>query len=198
MNTGSVVWKAGIGAALIIAVCVMWILFAGTSWLDRWVYPIHYREDIIVSSQNYKVDPYLIAAIIRVESNYKTDTKSSKGAVGIMQIMPDTANWIIQKADYSKYTIHELDNRADVNIEVGAWYIRSLYDQFDYNKIAVIAAYNAGPGNVKKWLKSGNWDGSLEQLDAVPFGETRHYVQRVVYYYNKYKKIYSEQEAEGL
>ncbi|MFD2613346.1 lytic transglycosylase domain-containing protein [Paenibacillus gansuensis] len=191
MRSGTAVWTAGIGAAAVVLLAALWILFVGTSWLDRWVYPIHYKEDILVSSRNYKVDPYLIAAIIRVESNYKTDTQSAKGAVGIMQIMPDTAKWIIERADYSKYTMTQLGNRADVNIEVGAWYIRSLYDQFDNNKIAVIAAYNAGPGNVKKWLSQNRWDGTYETLDLIPFGETRHYVQRVVYYYNKYKKIYS-------
>lgn len=174
------------GFLFLIMIC---LLFLGT-WLDRFIYPIHYKEDIMISSQNYDVDPYLIAAIIRVESNYKTSIQSRKGAVGIMQLMPETAKWIISQADYSEHTMQELEHRADVNIEVGTWYVRSLYNQFDNNIIAVIASYNAGPGNVSKWLQNKTWDGSYENIDAIPFGETRHYIQRVIYYYNKYKKIY--------
>jgi soluble lytic murein transglycosylase len=83
-----------------------------------------------------------------------------------------------------------LRHRADVSIEVGSWYLSSLTQQFGQNKIAAIAAYNAGPGNVQKWMNSGVWDGKMETVKQIPFGETRHYVQRVIYYYNKYKDLY--------
>jgi len=167
------------------------ILFYNSSWLGRWIYPIRYEKDIAVSAKNYGVDPVLIAAIIRVETNFNPDKTSKKGAIGLMQLMPDTAKWIVDRAGYAEETAKSL-HRADVNIEVGAWYLRSLFDQFDGNRIAVLAAYNAGPGNARKWLDSGTWDGTLEGIDQIPFGETRHYIQRVLYYYGKYAELYAD------
>ncbi|MFK7697099.1 lytic transglycosylase domain-containing protein [Paenibacillus sp. HJGM_3] len=167
-------------------------LFYNTRLLGTWMYPIKYEKDIRVSATNYNVDPFLIAAIIRVETNFNPEKTSRKGAIGLMQLMPDTAQWIVEKADYADKTVHSLE-RPDVNIEVGAWYLNSLYQQFDSNRIAVLAAYNAGPGNARKWLSSGIWDGTLKNIDKIPFGETRHYIQRVMYYYNKYVKLYDEE-----
>ncbi|WP_166242262.1 lytic transglycosylase domain-containing protein [Paenibacillus turpanensis] len=186
-------------------VIILLILFYNSEWLSRWLYPIPYREDIEISAQNYDVDPMLIAAIIRVESNYKPDTLSKKGAVGLMQVMPDTAEWIVTQAGFADLTNEKLE-RPDVNIEVGAWYIRSLMQQFAKDvqngnvedRIAIVAAaYNAGPGSVRKWLNAKTWDGQVVNLQKIPFGETRHYIQRVLYYYKKYVQIYDEKALEG-
>ncbi|XEC93310.1 lytic transglycosylase domain-containing protein [Paenibacillus tarimensis] len=175
---------------LILFVGLLFILFVNSDWMGRWMYPIHYRDDIRISASNYKVDPYLVAAIIRSETNYKTGRESSKGALGIMQIMPDTARWIADQAGFTDITMDIVHNRADVGIEMGAWYIRLLLDQFNGNPVAAIAAYNAGPGKVNRWLGEAVWDGSLSTVMRIPYGETRHYVQRVNYYYNKYKDLY--------
>lgn len=184
----SIFRKKWILALLLISLLI--ILFYRSQWLAEMIYPIDYRQDIEVSAGNFNIDPFLIAAIIRVESNYKTDVKSKKGAVGVMQLMPDTAKWVVDQAKYSPDTL-QLLHRADVNIEVGAWYLRSLLDQFAGNQTAVIAAYNAGPGNVKKWIQSRVWNGELSDLEQIPFGETRHYIQRVYFYYYKYRSIYA-------
>jgi soluble lytic murein transglycosylase len=175
---------------LLLLIGLIGVLFLNSNWLARMMYPIEFKEDIRASASNYGVDPHLIAAIIRTETNYSTGQVSKKGALGLMQIMPDTADWIFQKADFKNVTEDMLQNRPDVSIEVGAWYLQSLHKQFDQNTVAVIAAYNAGPGNVRKWLDSGKWDGKLDTADQIPYGETRHYVQRVIYYYNKYKDLY--------
>ncbi len=181
-------------------------LFYNSAWLSYWLYPISYKKDIQLSASQHSVDPRLIAAIIRVESNYKPDVVSHKGAVGMMQIMPNTAEWIITEAGYSELTIDKL-KRVDVNIEVGAWYVAALTRQFAedvppndrYNRVAVVAAaYNAGPGNVRKWLNAGTWDGQATQLNRVPYGETRHYIQRVLYYYKKYEQLYTEETLDRL
>ncbi|MCA0754821.1 lytic transglycosylase domain-containing protein [Paenibacillus sp. N4] len=166
------------------------ILFLKSHWLATWMYPVYYKEDIRASASNYGVEPHLVAAVIRSETNFRTGKDSRKGALGLMQIMPDTATWVVQKAGFKEVTEDMLRHRADVSIEVGSWYLNSLMDQFDDNKIAAVAAYNAGPGNVKKWLDTGVWDGELDNVKKIPFGETRHYVQRVIYYYNKYKDLY--------
>ena len=169
------------------------ILYAEQSgWLKQRLYPIAYRDDIRASALAHGVEPHLVAAVIRVESNFRTGRVSSKGALGIMQIMPDTADWIVKRAGYEGVTTDNIRDRADVGIELGTWYLASLLRQFDGNTAAAVAAYNAGPGNVSTWLREGVWDGRLETSGDIPFGETRRYVQRVIYYYNKYKSIYPE------
>ncbi|WP_371264710.1 lytic transglycosylase domain-containing protein [Paenibacillus sp. BC26] len=177
---------------MIITLAFVVLLFVRSEWMSHWMYPVHFREDIVISANNYKLEPHLVAAIIRVETNYKTGVVSRKGAIGVMQLMPDTANWIIQKGGFGKISTEAISNRADVSIEIGAWYLNALNQQFDGNMYTVIAAYNAGPGNVSRWLADGTWDGKLETVDRVPFGETRHYIQRVIYYYNKYKALYPD------
>ena len=167
------------------------VLFYNSTWLGKLLYPIRFEKDIAASAQNYGVDPVLLAAIIRVESNFNPKLISKKGAVGLMQLMPETASWIVEQAGYAAETLNML-HRADVNIEIGAWYLKSLHRQFDNNTIVVLAAYNAGPGNAKKWLETNVWDGTLEHVGQIPFGETRHYIQRVVYYYKKYDWLYGD------
>ncbi|MFF2888481.1 lytic transglycosylase domain-containing protein [Paenibacillus sp. NPDC057967] len=176
--------------ALVLVLALLAILFLKSDWLASWMYPVYYKEDIRASASNYDLEPHLIAAIIRAESNYVTGRESRKGALGLMQIMPDTAHWVVEKAGFAKVDDDILRHRADVSIEVGAWYLNSLHVQFEQNAVAAVAAYNAGPGNVRKWLEAGSWDGSMDSVKDIPFGETRHYVQRVFYYYNKYKDLY--------
>lgn len=175
---------------LALFVAMLALLFINSSWMGRLMYPIRYTEDIKVSAVNNDVDPYLLAAVIRTETNFRTGQVSSKGALGIMQIMPDTARWIVERAEFSDVSMDDIRDRADIGIELGAWYLHSLHVQFDDNPVAAVAAYNAGPGNVRSWLNTGVWDGRSETSDSIPFGETRNYVQRVIYYYNKYKAIY--------
>lgn len=181
---------------LVIVLVLLAVLFLKSDWMSRWLYPIHYQNDILISADNYGLEPHLLAAIIRVETNYSTDAVSKKGAIGIMQLMPDTAEWIIKKGGFSNVTNESLSSRADISIEVGSWYLKSLNDQFKGNKYMVIAAYNAGPGKVSRWLDDGTWDGQFETVDQIPYGETRHYVQRVIYYYNKYKTLYPDFRAQ--
>lgn len=184
-------------ALLFIAFLIL--LFFQTDWLSRMMYPVKYEQSIRISAGEHGVDPILMTSIIRVESNFKPNLVSAKKATGLMQIMPDTANWIIEQAGYTELTKERLA-QEEVNIHLGAWYIKHLYDYFgNYAKdkpdethmAIVIAAYNAGPGNVEKWLHEGVWDGSLDQSKLIPFGETRHYLQRVMYYYGKYEAIYA-------
>lgn len=167
------------------------ILFLNSSWLSLF-YPIQYKDEIRYHAEFNDLDPRMVAAIIRVETNYKSGAVSKKGALGVMQIMPDTAKWVIEKAKFTDVELERVKEEPATNIEIGTWYLKHLFDQFDGNEIAMIAAYNAGPTNVKNWIKSGKWDGTLEASKDIPFGETRHYVQRVSHYYKQYSKIYDE------
>lgn len=177
---------------LLALVAVLSILFLKSDWLGQWLYPIHYKEDIRASASNYNLEPHLVAAVIRAESNFETGRESRKGALGLMQLMPATADWVVEKAGFEAVNEEILMHRADVSIEVGTWYLNSLKGQFNHNIVVAVAAYNAGPGNVRKWLDDGRWDGELDTVKEIPFGETRHYVQKVIYYYNKYKQLYPD------
>lgn len=155
------------------------------------IYPLSFQDEVKQSSQLYNIDPYLVFAIIQIESNFKYQRVSDKGASGLMQIMPDTAQWVAEQAKYPPAMLGSLEEPS-VNIAIGAWYISYLERKFYNNHYAVIAAYNAGPGNVERWLKENRWDGTYQNLGDIPFGETRHYVQRVLYFYGKYKEIYEQ------
>jgi soluble lytic murein transglycosylase len=167
------------------------LLFFNSNWMS-WFYPIHYKEEIQIQAEEYEVDPFLIAAIIRVESNFKPGKESSKGALGIMQLMPRTATWAMEMAKLPEVSLERIKHEVGPNIQLGAWYYASLSKQFDGNKALAIAAYNAGPGNVRSWMDKGLWDGQLETVKEIPIDQTRHYVQRVLYYYDKYTDIYDE------
>jgi soluble lytic murein transglycosylase len=170
------------------------LLFASilynSNWVGKLMYPIKYREAIDASAVKYGIDPYLIAAIIHVESNFKPELVSKKGAIGLMQLMPDTAKWILAMDGFSSLNMQSLHD-PQANIMIGAKYIDLLNHQFNHNLVQVLAAYNAGPGNVSKWLDAGTWNGKLENIDQIHFWETRKYVDRVVYYYKKYQKTYA-------
>jgi soluble lytic murein transglycosylase len=157
--------------------------------IEKWLYPIKYKAEIDQAVAKYEVDELLIAAVIRAESDFKPHLVSEKGAVGLMQIMPDTAEWAAEQMGVELPSIAQLDD-PQLNIEIGTWYLQSLHQQFEQKHIVAIAAYNAGPTNVRKWLQDGTWDGSMEQLLQIPFGETRHYVKRVDHFYKKYVELY--------
>jgi len=97
--------------------------------------------------------------------------------------------------------------REDVNIRLGAWYLdylSRLFGRYSSGLSAkdamaiVTAAYNAGPGNVERWLREGTWDGTYGNAKRIPYGETRHYVQRVLYYYEKYAAIYADEWEKAM
>lgn len=167
------------------------LLFSNSQWLSVF-YPIHFKDEIRRHAENNELDPFMVAAIIRVETNYQPSKQSKKGALGVMQIMPDTALWVLEKAKLPEVSLDRINHEPETNIEIGTWYLKELSDQFNGNMIAVIAAYNAGPTRVKTWLKTGVWDGSIDTVSSIPLGETRHYVQRVVHYYEQYTDIYKE------
>jgi soluble lytic murein transglycosylase len=167
------------------------ILFMNSTFIGKKIYPIYYQKEIKESAEKHNIDPFLIAAMIRVETNYKYQLESSKGAVGLMQIMPDTANWIAENAGGQPLNAADL-LKPDVNIFMGAWYMNWLSKHYNGNVVYAIAAYNAGQGNVNQWKNNGIWNGLEASVNDIPFGETRHYVQRVLYYFHKYQTLYSK------
>lgn len=156
----------------------------------RLLYPIAYQEEVTRYSRQFQLDPLLVMAIIRAESKFNPYAESKKGAVGLMQLMPDTAKWVAgqMNLEYSSEKLFE----PEFNIAVGCWYLSSLISQYggmDHLAVA-LAAYNGGRTNVNKWLQEKIWDGSISDLDSIPFFETKEYVRIVLKNYEIYKKVY--------
>ena len=146
---------------------------------------IKYQEEIYKYSEEFSLEPELLAALIYVESRFNKSSRSSKGAVGLMQLMPSTAFWIAEEIKYNDFNINDL-NDPEVNIKFGSWYFAYLYQKFDNDLIKAIAAYNAGENNVNNWIDDG-WEGDIDQ--KLPFSETDNFVRRVLSTKDYYKKI---------
>jgi soluble lytic murein transglycosylase len=176
---------------LILFTLLLTFAAVGHPLLNRWIYPLAYEDYILDSAEDMDVDPYLIMAIIRVETKFELDQESRVGAQGLMQLMPETVDEIVRKGKFSP-TFRDYVHDPAINIRMGSWYIAALMREFKGNKIAVMAAYNAGPGNVHKWMNTNVWDGKKETIHKIPYGETRHYIQRVSWYYDKYRQVYGD------
>ncbi|NLM26247.1 MAG: lytic transglycosylase domain-containing protein [Firmicutes bacterium] len=160
----------------------------------QYLYPIHHKEIIYENALEYDLDPFLIAAMIHVESSWRANAVSPKGATGLMQLMPETANWVAEQLGLT--VTQESLTDPKINIKLGSWYLNYLNQQFP-TATAALAAYNGGLGNVHQWLKEERWDGSLETASQIPFWETRAYVHKVIKTWNFYQEIYDYQWDNG-
>jgi len=151
------------------------------------LYPIHYQSDIYRVAESYDLDPYLVAAVVQTESGYDPRAVSSAGAVGLMQLMPGTAEWIVRLDSWQGGAQPELTDPAD-NLELGACYLAFLFGRFVDDARVALAAYNAGQGAVAEWLESAGKD-SLELTD-IPYPETRGFVEKVEHYWELYTRIH--------
>lgn len=154
-------------------------------------YPLMHMDIVEKYCDLYDVDKYLVQSIMRVESFYDEKAISKKGAIGLMQIMPNTGDWVAKKLGLENFSKKDLFD-CEKNIMIGVWYIGYLADRFDGNIDNIIVAYNAGPTNVSKWLADGMLSEDGENLVDIPFEETRKYRSKVSNTYDMYLKIYSE------
>ncbi|MBU5311189.1 lytic transglycosylase domain-containing protein [Tissierella carlieri] len=154
-------------------------------------YPIGYKSMIVEYSKEYDLDPYLVASIINVESKYDKDAISQKGARGLMQISPSTGKWASEVLGIDNYSEDILFD-PETNIRIGTWYLDTLFKEFDYNLELVLAAYNAGSGNVSKWLKDEKYSNDRTSLSIIPFKETEDYLVRVNQNYKVYSTLYKK------
>lgn len=154
--------------------------------------PVPFSNEIEVYSEMYGLDPYLVAAIIKIESGFDKDIVSSMGAVGLMQIMPSTGEWIARQLNIEGFSAEMLKNE-DVNIEMGCWYLNYLRSQLKHTN-EMLAAYNGGIGNVFKWLKDPKYSKDGEVIHTIPFKETVSYIEKVVLVYNEYIDLYEIEE----
>ena len=161
-------------APLLILIIVPIFLFA-----FKQVYPIKYKDIIVKYSEKYNLQPELVSSLILAESSYNKNTVSRAGAVGLMQVLPTTANEIQEKLNYGTY---DLKNPND-NIEFGCYYLRYLLNYYNNDLIYSLCAYNAGLNNVKYWDFNG-------EIDQIPINQTKNYVKKIVKNIQVYKVFY--------
>ncbi|MFN9402741.1 MAG: transglycosylase SLT domain-containing protein [Dolichospermum sp.] len=156
-------------------------------WQAR--YPFPYFQEIEKWSISRQLNPLLVTALMRQESRFQTKIKSPVGATGLMQVMPSTAAWIAPQmnADIKKIN---LENAND-NIMLGTWYLDYTHRQYNNNSMLAIASYNAGPGNVAKWLQTIPKRDPDEFVEEIPFDETKNYVRQVFGNYWNYLRLYN-------
>lgn len=151
------------------------------------IYKIEYSEYVEKYSEEYQVDKYLIYAIIKAESNFSEEAISSKGAKGLMQLMQTTAEEIASKINI-EVTEENILN-PDININLGTKYISILIQK--YGNIGLsLSAYNAGSGNVDKWIANGTLKNDGSDIENVPYTETNNYVRKILRDYEIYKQLY--------
>jgi Soluble lytic murein transglycosylase and related regulatory proteins (some contain LysM/invasin domains) len=156
--------------------------------VEEKAYPLNFTEYVEMNAEYYGVPKDIIYSVIKVESNYTQTAVSSKGAVGLMQMMPDTFEWLLTKTG-EEHSMDKLNDPA-VNIKYGTYYLSMLYDELAVWD-NVYAAYNAGIGNVRKWLKDSQYT-TNGRLTNIPFNETSKYVVKVNEARDMYNKLYFE------
>lgn len=167
------------------------VAFQNIDWILRTIYPVHYEDLIQKYSTEYEVDPYLVTAIIKNESKFDPNAVSKKDAKGLMQIAPITGEWAAEKLNIENYSEDRLFD-PELNIKIGIWYLTVLKQEFGDNIENIIAGYNAGNGNLKKWLENPEYSKDGKTLNEIPFNETKIYQKKVLRDYRIYRKIYSQ------
>ncbi|MFL6067531.1 MAG: lytic transglycosylase domain-containing protein [Gaiellaceae bacterium] len=152
-------------------------------WYERLRYPLHYASIVRTHARNYNLDPAFLAGVIYQESKFDTSARSGSGAVGLMQLTPGTARGIAIRTGGSAFRVSDLTD-PDINVRYGCWYLQNLFQKYGDERL-VLAAYNAGQGNVDRWRARGQ---------DVQFAETRAYVERV----EDLKAIYRKAWAREL
>lgn len=174
------------GLAVVVAVVAgfaFYVLETEPRWYERMRYPLRYEEIVKSHAENYRLEPQLLAAVIYQESKFDPDARSSSGAVGLMQLLPETGQGIADRTGGKSWQPEDLLT-PELNIRYGSWYLRHLLDKYDDERLA-LAAYNAGQTNVDGWRERGV---------GIQFEETRHYVERV----QELKQMYADAYASEL
>jgi soluble lytic murein transglycosylase len=184
------VWVSG---GLLVAFAVLYGLFGekGRELIERTEYPLRYPAIVRGHAQQYDLDPALLAAVIYTESRFRPHVRSPQGAIGLMQLLPSTAEGIATRTGGTAFVASDLDD-PEINVRYGAWYLRHLrqhYKGLPDSMTLALAAYNAGMGNVDEWVASTRPGQPLQIPPA--FSETRHYLDGVEHARGVYRRLYT-------
>ena len=159
--------------------------------IQKIIYKREFSESVSKYSEMYDVDENLVYALIKAESNFNQNAKSSKGAIGLMQLMEETAKDVANRIDLetNQNEISDMLFDSDFNINLGTKYLSILLDRYQNIELSV-AAYNAGIGTVDNWIEKGiiSQDGS--DIENIPYKETNNYVRKILRDYKIYEELY--------
>ena len=180
---------AVLGAALVtgLVVALVWPSFHHA--VREIALPLRHEDIIRQQARDKGLDPALVAAVIYTESHFRDGQVSRAGAQGLMQITPATARMIAHKSGGISFRVDDLGT-PQVNIAYGAWYLRYLLARYAGKETFALAAYNGGEGNVDRWIDAAQHRGEALTIEAIPFSETRAYVQRVESAQAEYRRSY--------
>jgi peptidoglycan lytic transglycosylase len=170
------------------------ILFLVMLWhkpILKIYFVLNYGDQITAYSRANGVSSAMISAIVFTESRFNTEARSHKGALGLMQIMPSTGEWVAHQMDWKSFSKSDLLEPGK-NLAVGIWYLAYLKRNFNHNEYLALASYNAGSRYVSEWLADGTWDGDKIKIEQIPFPETKKYVMRILFLRKIYHYLYPE------
>ncbi|WP_462331540.1 lytic transglycosylase domain-containing protein [Schwartzia sp. (in: firmicutes)] len=181
------------GLFFVVAVVLMTLVFIAIEESDsvqkKYLYPYPYQDLVEAYAAANGVDSALVASVIMNESKFKSDVHSHRGAIGLMQIMPETGEWIAAQLEEEHFNPDKLHD-PETNIRYGIWYLAELKQEFNGNDILALAAYNAGRGMVHDWMEEKKWKKGFHAISEIPYPETREYVVKVLKNKEKYQKLY--------
>jgi soluble lytic murein transglycosylase len=175
-----------LGVVILLAALAAGVLYVEDtkpSWYARLRYPLDYEHIVRGHARQYDLDAALLAAVIYRESKFDADARSSSGAIGLMQLLPDTAEGIAQLTGGSRFEVDDLYD-PEINVRYGSFYLRRLLRKYDDERLA-LAAYNAGQANVDRWIAAGE--------EEIPFPETREFVDNVLEAREIYARVYTDE-----
>ncbi len=177
---------------LIIFLTVILLIFAIPKIERRYFYPLEYMDDVNKYSQEYEIDKYFILSVIKTESSFNEKATSSVGARGLMQIMPNTFDWIKSKNIAENNIDYDDMYVANYNIQFGSFLLSYLYNKFESYELAA-AAYHAGITQVVNWLNDDKVSQDGISIEQFPSSVTNHYVNKVMNSFESYKNIYKNE-----
>ena len=146
-----------------------------SGWLWNITRPVIHKDIINRYAGQYKFDPLFIMALVKVESSFRKSARSPRGAIGLMQLMPDTAREMAVRTRLGDNVPLEQLEEPETNLRLGVHYLSLLREEFDADMVAILAAYNAGPANAREWRGRG-----ALTADQIPFPETKQFVTKVL------------------
>jgi len=159
--------------------------------INKKIYPLEHREIILTAAEEYNLDPAFVCAVIYTESKFREDATSSAGAMGLMQLMPETFEYL---ADKKGETVPKDIISPDININYGVFYLRYLKDTYSFADFyTTAAAYNAGPGAVTEWLKNEDYSKDGKTLHNIPYEETENYISKIKKAEQMYQSLYFDE-----
>ena len=176
--------------ALALIGLILWAALDLMPWLTLRSYPMTYEVLIRQKAAQFDLPPAYVASVILAESSFDPEAVSSVGARGLMQIMPETGEWIAGK--FGEPFDPDALFDPDVNVRYGCWYLSFLMRRYGNDMRCSSAAYHAGQGTVDKWLQTPEYSADGATLAVIPYDSTNTYVQRVLKNYEKYAKLYAD------